>query len=103
MNFFSIFSPLFRKVLEASKENYTKAKIDELVRQAEALMIAKCGGKYLYVPDQSKPLAETRNAKIARDHRNDVSVPDIMSKYGLSRAAVYKILRKQSEISYPKK
>lgn len=84
-------------------QKHAEAEIDELVRRIDAGISAGASGKYLYIPAENKPLAKERNAKIARDYENGVSVPNIMTKYGLSRAAVYKILKKQSEILQPKK
>ncbi len=102
MNLRTLLCPLIRKALEQEKK-YTKAEIDELVSRFYGLIRAKVRGKYIYIPDQSKPLAEARDTKIARAYKNGVSVLNIMSMYGLSRAAVYKILRKQSVIFQPKK
>ncbi|MDT3706489.1 MAG: Mor transcription activator family protein [Thiobacillus sp.] len=96
-----MFTLLLRKVLEEAK-SYSAAEIEVLVRQAESALRASCGGKHVYVPNSSKAAALERDAKIARDRRNGVSVQDIMSKYGLSRAAVYKVL-KNREIHRPKK
>jgi Mor family transcriptional regulator len=101
VSFPALFTFLLRKALEETK-SYSSAEIEDLVRQAESALRARCGGKYLYVPNPSKAAAVERNAKIARDRRNGVSVRDIMSKYGLSRAAVYKVL-KASDIPRPKK
>lgn len=102
MNFRALFSSRLRKVLEEAK-SYSAAEIEDLVRRADGALLARCGGKYVYVPNQSKAAAVERNAKIARDRRNGVSVPNIMSKYGLSRGAVYKIIKQQHDIFHTKK
>lgn len=58
----------------------------------EAAFREKFGGRRISIPNGSKDVAETRNARIVRDKNAGVPVPVIMERYGLSRAAVYKIL-----------
>lgn len=68
-------------------------------RVAKAMMDgvrAELGGKHISIPGTSKDAAANRNARIVRDKEAGVPVPVIMDKYGLSRAAVYKILKKRN-------
>lgn len=56
------------------------------------------GGENLYIPkvfDPNEPDKKTRNANIRQDYDNGLEVPDLMVKYQLSRAAVYKILERR--------
>lgn len=63
----------------------------------ERALRAKYGGKSLSIPGPSKEAAATRDARIVRDKQNGVPVSVIMQKYGLSRAAIYKILNLKKE------
>jgi len=51
------------------------------------------GGKHISIPGGTKEAADKRNSSIIRDRENGVPVDVIMTKHGLSRAAVYKILK----------
>ena len=53
----------------------------------------KFGGGYISIPGLSKDSAEKRNKRIIKDRENGIPVAAIRVKYGLSRAAVYKILK----------
>lgn len=62
----------------------------------EKAVRAEFGGKAISIPGFSKPAAEKRDAKIVRDRSNGVPVAVLVEKYGLSRAAIYKILKKET-------
>ena len=106
MSFRLILNEIRRKLvrdLEREGKQQEAVEMDEFMLKAEKIIAAKFGGKYISIPGNSKALAEERNQKIARDHNNGLTVPVIMERHGLSRAAVYKILKKQNEIFHPKK
>ncbi len=56
------------------------------------------GGENLYIPkefDPHEPDKKTRNANVKCDYHQGMDVPDLMDKYQLSRAAVYKIIERK--------
>lgn len=55
----------------------------------------KFGGEHIHIGSQKKSGAAKRNASILKDRQNGLPVSAIMTKYGLSRPAVYKILKLQ--------
>lgn len=58
---------------------------------------AEYGGKWVYFPGPSKLIAETRDRNIRNAYQCGVSAVDLASRYGLSRAAIYKILNNKKE------
>lgn len=84
------------QTINAPKDHPVWADFENAVR-------AEFGGKYISIPGPSKDTAARRNERIIKDHENGVSVPSIMEKYGLSRPAVYKILKLKREPIQPKK
>lgn len=67
----------------------------------ENALRAELGGKHISIPGPTKATAAARNERIIRDRKNGVSISVLTDKYGLSRAAVYKILKKMG-LSRPK-
>lgn len=57
------------------------------------------GGENLYIPkvfDPNEPNKKTRNANIKYDfYEQKLSVIGLTIKYGLSRAAIYKVLKRK--------
>ncbi|HRH79511.1 MAG TPA: Mor transcription activator family protein [Thiobacillaceae bacterium] len=58
---------------------------------------AEYGGKRLVIPGPSKLHAETRDRNIRNAYQCGISAVDLASRYGLSRAAIYKILNNKKE------
>ncbi|MFA6064152.1 MAG: Mor transcription activator family protein [Gallionella sp.] len=85
---------LLTRIMDMLRADIDIPITDEQWRSIERAMRQKWGGKHYSVPGMSKKLAEARNIKISKDYKGGVSVPDIMLKYGLSRAGVYKALNK---------
>lgn len=53
------------------------------------------GGKNLYIPpDAEFHDKQQRNKQIREDYHAGIEVPDLMVKYNLSRATIYKIIEK---------
>lgn len=92
----------FWKIVKASAPDVPDD--DPMWAELERAIRAKFGGKYISIPGRSKEAAEKRNKGVLRDRENGIPVSVIMGKYGLSRAAVYKILKlKETELTQPKK
>jgi Mor family transcriptional regulator len=89
-------------IYEAAKKHTTSGHSVPSKSDIEMMLREKFGGKCLYISGESKETAAKRNARILRDKAAGVPVSVIMGKTGLSRAAVYKIL-KNSELIQPKK
>lgn len=55
-------------------------------------------GQNIYIPkgfDTQEPDKKIRNANIKRDYHQGMSIADLIAKYKLSRAAIYKIIERK--------
>lgn len=79
------------KIIErvGSREKMSDEDIKRVIDRTRTVF----GGKHISIPGDTKEAADKRNSSIIRDRENDVPVGVIMTKHGLSRAAVYKILK----------
>ena len=56
------------------------------------------GGENLYIPkefDPQEPDKKTRNANINRDYYQGMNIEDLIAKYKLSKAAIYKVVERK--------
>lgn len=97
---------LLKAALKAHFEPGQPIKIPKdhpLWADLERAIRAEFGGQHISIPSTSKDTAAARNKQIIKDRENGLAVSVIVDKYGLSRAAVYKILDlKKRELSRPK-
>lgn len=61
-------------------------------------LVKKCPGKNVYIPknfDDNYHSRNRRNQNIRNDYHGGMEVPELMEKYSLSKASIYKIIEKR--------